>query len=73
MKTENVKASTKTIFIHLCNVMNKLDNNELSIESAKAQSDLAKQANNILRYELDKAIAKAKFQEKIDILEIEQK
>jgi hypothetical protein len=35
--------------------MEKLDKDEITIEQAKAQSNLAKQANNILRYELDRA------------------
>ena len=35
--------------------MEKLNNNEIDVATAKAQTGLAKQANNALRYELDKA------------------
>lgn len=55
-----VKYNSKAIFQHLCNQMEKLDNNEISVDDAKAQASLSKQANNVLRYELDRA----KFVEK---------
>ena len=42
--------------------MSKLDSKQISVEEAKAQANLAKQANNILNYELNKSIAKAKFE-----------
>ena len=64
-------ASSKAIFEHLCDQMAKLNAKVISVEEAKAQSGLAKQANNVLKYELDKAIAKAKFGEDIKINEIE--
>jgi formyltetrahydrofolate synthetase len=50
--------------------MQMLKANEIDIESAKAQANLLKQSNNILKYELDKAIAIAKF-EHIEIKDIE--
>jgi hypothetical protein len=34
--------------------MEKLDTNEISVDQAKAQANLAKQANNSLKYELDR-------------------
>ena len=37
----------------LSDIMKKLDNKEISIEEAKAQANLVKQSNNLLRYELD--------------------
>jgi hypothetical protein len=54
--------NTKIIFNHLFNQMSKLDSKQISVEEAKAQANLAKQANNILNYELNKSIAKAKFE-----------
>lgn len=63
-------ASSKKIFDHLCDQMSKLNAKVISVEEAKAQSNLAKQANNILKYELDRAIAVQKF-EKIEIRNIE--
>ena len=59
-KAKEVAANTKSIFLHLCEQMEKLDNAEIGVEQAKAQAVLAKQANNVLRYELDRA----KFVEK---------
>jgi hypothetical protein len=47
-----------------------LKSKAISVEEAKAQANLLKQSNNILRYELDRAIAEKKF-ENIDIREIE--
>lgn len=35
----------------------------ISIEEAKAQANLIKQSNNLLRYELDRAVASARFEE----------
>jgi hypothetical protein len=43
----------------------------ISVEEAKAQAHLLKQSNNILKYELDRAIAMQKF-ENIEIREIEE-
>ena len=54
--------NTKIIFNHIINQMSKLDSKQISVEEAKAQANLAKQANNILNYELNKSIAKAKFE-----------
>jgi len=65
-----LNASSKSIFTHLCDQMNRLSKKTITIEEAKAQSNLAKQANNVLRYELDRAVAKAKFKDQIDILEL---
>lgn len=66
-------ASSKGIFNHLCDQMAKLNAKAISIEEAKAQANLAKQANNLLKYELDKAVAKCKFEnliiENIETLE----
>jgi hypothetical protein len=51
MKPVNNKSLLHFIF----DQMEKLDNNDISVEQAKAQGGLAKQANNALKYELDRA------------------
>ena len=43
----------------------------LMLEEAKAQSNLAKQANNLMKHELDRAVAVAKYGEELKIREIE--
>lgn len=65
-------ANTKSIFDHLCDQMNKLDAKTITVEDAKAQANLAKQANNVLRYELDRAVAFAKFGENLNIKELDR-
>jgi hypothetical protein len=45
----------KSLFTMICDQIDKLDNNEIDVEKAKAQSQLFKQANNLLKYELDRA------------------
>jgi hypothetical protein len=68
----NSNASSKSIFEHLCDQMQKLNAKQISVEEAKAQSNLAKQANNVLRYELDRAIAFSKFGDKMQIRELDR-
>lgn len=53
---------TKAILDFLIQQMEKLDKGQISIEQAKEQANLAKQTNNVLRYELDRAIAKSKYE-----------
>ena len=55
-------ANSKNIFKHLCDQMDKLNMKVINVEEAKAQANLAKQANNLLKYELDKAIAVCKYE-----------
>ena len=64
------KASSKELLKHSFNVMMLLKSNAISVEEAKAHANLIKQSNNLLRYELDRAIAHQKY-EKIEIREIE--
>lgn len=59
-KTE---ATSKNIFKHLCDQMDKLNAGAISVEEAKAQANLSKQANNIMKYELDRAKYVQKFGE----------
>jgi len=46
---------------HLSIVMKRLSDAKITIEEAKAQANLVKQSNNLLRYDLDER----KFQEKL--------
>ena len=71
MKTRE-KTNGKMIFSHLCDQMKKLSANVISVEEAKAQANLSKQANNLLKYELDRAVAVAKYGEELNIREIEE-
>lgn len=64
-------ASSKNIFKHLCDQMDKLNSKVVSVEEVKAQANLAKQANNLLRYKLDKAIALERY-ENLKIEDIEE-
>ena len=57
-----MKATTKNLLKHTFNVMEKLDGGNITAEEAKSQANLIKQANNVLRYELDKAIAYQKYE-----------
>jgi len=68
---QKTKVSSKMIFEHLCEQMKNLSAKTISVEEAKAQSNLAKQANNVLRYELDRALAISKF-ENLEIRDIEE-
>ena len=52
------------------NIMSKLESGEIQNEDAKAHASLMKQANNVLKYELDRAIASQKFAD-ITIRDIE--
>lgn len=65
-----MEKSSKGIFEFLCNQMDKLDKKQISVEHLKAQSGSAKQLNNLLKYELDRAKAIKKFPE-IQIRDIE--
>ena len=65
------KATTKELLKHTFNLMMLLKQKSISVEEAKAQANLIKQSNNLLRYELDRAIAMQKF-ENIEIRNIEE-
>jgi len=56
---------------HLTDQMHKLSAGVITVEEAKAQSGMAKQFNNTLKHELDKAVAIAKYGEEISIRDIE--
>lgn len=66
----NTGVNTKELLSHSFTVMKQLKAGAMSVDEAKAQANLLKQSNNILKYELDKAIAIQKF-ENIEIKDIE--
>jgi hypothetical protein len=66
----NKKATTAELLKHTFNTMMLLKSKAITVEEAKAQANLIKQSNNILRYELDRAVAERKF-EGITIRDIE--
>lgn len=47
--------NNKSMLHFLFGQMEKLDKKEITVEQAKTMADLAKQANNMLKYELDRA------------------
>lgn len=64
------KVNSKELLKHSFNMMMLLKAKAINVEEAKAHSNLLKQSNNLLRYELDRAIAIEKF-DNIKIREIE--
>lgn len=48
--------NTKSMFALLCQTMEKLDNDEIDVSKASAMSKLIGQANNLLNYELKRAV-----------------
>lgn len=65
------KVNSKELLKHAFNMMMLLKQKAINVEEAKAHANLLKQSNNLLKYELDRAIAQQKF-ENIEIREIEE-
>lgn len=55
--------NNKSLIAFLFDQMEKLDENKIDVEQAKAQANLAKQVNNAMKYELDLANTKMKVAE----------
>jgi hypothetical protein len=66
----NRAVNTKELLRHSFDTMMLLKAKAINVDEAKAQAHLLKQANNLLKYELDRACAVQKF-EGIEIREIE--
>lgn len=64
------EVNTKELLRHAFDTMMLLKSKAISTDEAKEQANLIKQSNNLLRYELDKAIAIQKF-DNINIKNIE--
>jgi inorganic pyrophosphatase/exopolyphosphatase len=72
--------NNKSLIAFLFDQMNKLDENLIDVEQAKAQANLAKQVNNAMKYELDLAKVKMEISEfntkslvKVDLRNVESK
>lgn len=65
------KVTSKELLKHSFDLMMLLKSKLITVEECKAQANLLKQSNNLLRYELDRALAISKF-EGIDIRDIEE-
>jgi len=72
--------NNKSMIAFLFNQMEKLDSGQISVEKAKEQSNLAKQVNSAMKYELDRARVKmeltkhnAIYKDGLDLREIESK
>jgi len=46
--------NNKSLLHFIYDQMEKLDNKQIDVNTAKAQADLAKQANNVMKYEIDR-------------------
>ena len=55
--------NNKVLFHFIFDQMEKLSNKEIDTEVAKAQANLAKQANNALNYEIKRADLKMKLRQ----------
>lgn len=55
--------NNKSLLAFIFNQMEKLDSNDITVEQAKAQANLAKQANNSLKYEIELVKVKMEIQE----------
>jgi hypothetical protein len=51
-----IPVNTKSLFAHLCIQMEKLDKGEIDAATASAQAKLVAQCNNLLNYELKRAV-----------------
>jgi len=72
--------NNKSLIAFLFDQMDKLDKNEINVETAREQGNLAKQVNNSMRYELDRAKVKmqltqhnAIYKDGLDLREAESK
>jgi hypothetical protein len=72
--------NNKSVLAFLFNQMEKLDNKEITVDEAKAVSELAKQVNNAMKYELDRANTKMKlrvhnfeYKDNIELRDVESK
>jgi hypothetical protein len=61
--------NNKSLLHFLFQTMEKLESREIDVDTAKAQANLAKQANNSLRYELERATLQLKINEASGIID----
>tara|TARA_R110000851_G_scaffold310886_1_gene470897 strand:+ start:773 stop:1012 length:240 start_codon:yes stop_codon:yes gene_type:complete len=72
--------NNKSLIAFLFDQMEKLDKGEIDTQTAREQSNLSKQVNNAMKYELDRAKVKmeltkhnAIYKDGIDLRDIESK
>jgi hypothetical protein len=72
--------NNKSMIAFLFNQMDKLDRDEIDVQKAREQGNLAKQVNNAMKYELDRAKTKmeltkhnAIYKDGLDLRDIESK
>jgi hypothetical protein len=72
--------NNKSLIAFIFDQMSKLDNEQITVEQAKAQANLAKQVNNAMKYELDLVNTKMKVAEhnntsavKVELRNVESK
>lgn len=72
--------NNKSLIAFLFNQMDKLDKDEIDVLKAREQGNLAKQVNNAMKYELDRAKTKmeltkhnAIYKDGLDLRDIESK
>lgn len=72
--------NNKSMIAFLFDQMDKLDKDEIDVSKAKEQGNLAKQVNNAMKYELDRAKVKmeltqhnAVYKDGLDLRDIESK
>lgn len=72
--------NSKSLLAFVFNQMEKLDTGEIDNQTAREQSNLVKQANNLLKYELDRAKVRmeltkhnAVYKDGLNLREIESK
>jgi len=66
--------NSKSLLHFIFNQMEKLDRKEITVQDGQAQANLAKQANNLLSYELKRAEILLKLRDtQIELREIESK
>lgn len=66
-----MKANTKELFSCVFDTIEKLREKQIEPEAANCIMGLIKQANNVLKYELDAAIAKKKF-DGLEIFDVQE-
>jgi hypothetical protein len=64
------KVNSRELLSHAFDMMMLLKSKAINTEEAKAHANLLKQSNNLLKYELDRAVAFKKY-ENLEIREIE--
>lgn len=65
--------NTKSMFSLLTATMEKLDNDEIDVSKASAMAKLVGQANNLLNYELKRAVIMSNTEFKAEHRNLEQK